>query len=471
MRDVGGVGAELKTVDLGDARLAQRAQVSVTALARQPQVGPTSALNPAELEGYYRLVNNDRVSLPALLGGHLDATRARIEGLPRVVVAHDTTDFRFSDEVAREGLGPMDNGGQGFYAHFSLAVGQERCAFGVVAIEPWVRGTRKPSREVTQTERYKDPEKETLRWGRGVDEAEAAIGDQRRLVHVMDREADHYDLLCKLIAENRGFVIRSSYDRRLAVDSGERLHSFVRDLDVRCERDAKLSSRTKSGRPAKQRKLYPAREVRTASLAFSAASVTLQRPDKSRAASDELKVNVVHVVEPSPPEGCAPVKWTLLTSEPIETDSDILQVVDDYRARWVIEEFFKALKTGCAYEKRQHESLAALLNALGLFVPIAWSLLNMRTLSRDENLSTLPAEHVMNPVQIEILRLQSKGRLGERPTIREAVLIMARTLGGLQPSNGLPGWQVLGRAYERLLELEAGWRLATSVLGAQRSDR
>ena len=37
-----------------------------------------------------------------------------------------------------------------------------------------------------------------------------------------------------------------------------------------------------------------------------------------------------------------------MTTEPIDTVEQVLRIVDWYRARWVIEEFFKALKTGCA---------------------------------------------------------------------------------------------------------------------------
>jgi hypothetical protein len=462
------LASELEHVDLGDARLDRRAQLTMEALARQPAVGATTTLTPAELEGFYRFVNNDGVSLSALLSAHLAATCDRIGEHARLVVAHDTTDFRFADEAERVGLGPMDNGGQGFYAHFSLAVGDRRRAFGVVGLETWTRKTRTSAKR-TQKQRYDDPAKESLRWGRAVDAAECAVGNGRRLIHVMDREADDYDLLCKLVTERRGFVIRSSFDRRL-VTEGARLKSFVRELDVRCERGAELSSRRKS-RPAKARKLYPPRSARSATLAFGAASVMLRRPDKSKAPLAELTLNVVHVYEPSPPEGCMPIEWTLLTFEPIATPDQIVQVADDYRARWVIEEYFKALKTGCAYEKRQHESKEALLNALGLFIPIAWSLLNMRTLSRDEKAASAPAEEVLNPTQLQILRLKSNGRLPDRPTLGEAVLMMARLLGGLQPGNGLPGWQILGRAYERLLELEAGWHLAMAALASERSDR
>ena len=62
--------------------------------------------------------------------------------------------------------------------------------------------------------------------------------------------------------------------------------------------------------------------------------------------------------------------------------------LDYYRSRWSIEEFFKALKTGCSYEKRQLESRHALLNALGILAPIAWQLLVLRQDSRGDATTT-----------------------------------------------------------------------------------
>lgn len=452
-------------VALGDVRRNARAGKLVGAFASNPSLGAPSALTDADLEGYYRFVNNERVTFGALLEAHRGATRCRIGTRERVVVAHDTTDFRFADEVAREGLGPMDNGGQGFYAHFSLAVGDLRRAFGVVGVEHWTRASRNSAKK-TQKERYEDPAKESLRWARAAKATDEVFKDGPRVIHVMDREADDYDTLAALRARGQAFVIRASYDRRLE-GTPKRLKTFARELDVRFEREAHLSSRPKN-RPAKQRKLYPPRETRTATLALAGESVTLRRPDKSDAELATLTLNVVYVHEPSPPEGCEPVEWILLTSEPVETPEQILQVVEDYRARWVIEEFFKALKTGCAYEKKQHESINALLNALGIYIPIAWSLLNMRTLSRDEESAARPAEEMFTSTQLELIRavaferLPASGRLPDRPTVGQAVYAMARAFGGLQPSNGLPGWQVLGRALEKLLLMEVGWRLAVA---------
>jgi hypothetical protein len=457
---------EFEGLRLGDARLEARARKTVVALAARPSGGTPTVLSPAELEAYYRFVNNERVSFSALLAAHVEATLGRARKRERIVVAHDTTDFRFADEEPREGLGPMDNGGQGFYAHFSLALAPKRQALGVVGAETWTRTSRTATKQ-TQMQRYDDPTKESLRWMRSVRETNERFEDATRVIHVMDREADDYDILCELVESGIGFVVRASYDRRLPAqgeDSSPRLKSFARILDVRCKRTAQLSSRRKN-RSAKERKVHPPRDGRSASLAFAACAVTLRRPDKSKAKLAELTLNVVHVSEPAPPEGCEPVEWLLYTREPVDTDEQIFQVADDYRSRWVIEEFFKALKTGCAYEKRQHETKDALLNALGIFIPIAWSLLNMRTISREKASTSRPAHDVLNPIQLQILCLESKGRMTTTASLREAVLWMAKLLGGLQPGNGDPGWHVLGRAFEKLLTLEAGWRLALAARG------
>jgi len=70
------------------------------------------------------------------------------------------------------------------------------------------------------------------------------------------------------------------------------------------------------------------------------------------------------VVEPEPPPGEAAIEWMLVTSEPVQTLEDAAAIVDHYRARWLIEEYFKALKTGCAFEKRQLMHLDGLVRAL-----------------------------------------------------------------------------------------------------------
>jgi hypothetical protein len=147
----------------------------------------------------------------------------------------------------------------------------------------------------------------------------------------------------------------------------------------------------------------------------------------------------------------------LVTTEPIETPEDIERVVDFYRARWLIEEFFKALESGCDFEGRQLETRAALLNALALFSAVAWRLLLLRSLAREH--SDEPAEEALTEVQLKILRRESKRvALGASVTVREAYLAIAG-LGGHLKRNGEPGWQTLGRGFEDLLQFERGWAL------------
>lgn len=144
---------------------------------------------------------------------------------------------------------------------------------------------------------------------------------------------------------------------------------------------------------------------------------------------------------------------------PIETAEQLLAIVDAYRARWVIEEYFKALKTGCAIEKRQLESYRALTNVLALFIPVAWRLLIARSVARAT--PKAPARAILTPVQIRLL--VHKLKLTVPPdTAEEASYALAR-LGGHLRRNGHPGWQTLGRGFETLLAMQAGWQAAVDA--------
>jgi len=173
-----------------------------------------------------------------------------------------------------------------------------------------------------------------------------------------------------------------------------------------------------------------------------------------------LKINLVHVWEENPPAGEPAVDWVLFTTEPIDTPQDLHTIVDYYQSRWLIEEFFKALKTGCAFEKRQLESYHALSNALAVFSVIAWRLLLLRAVSRSS--PDAPADAVLTSTQLKLLRHRLKLKT-PLESAREALFAVAR-LGGHIKNNGDPGWLNLGRGFEKLLLLEAGWRAAVDMM-------
>jgi hypothetical protein len=296
-------------------------------------------------------------------------------------------------------------------------------------------------------------EKESQRWLRGVATVKERLNEKTRVVHVMDREADTFPLMAALVEGGQSFVIRCVHDRLICPKTY--LSDLLAGAKTVVERIVVLSKRKKkTALSAKQ----PAREGRSARLALSAISTTIPRPPAvDKGLPDILQVNVVHVREVDPPPDCEPVDWRLVTTEPIAKRSDLERIVDCYRGRWLIEEYFKAIKTGCDYESRQMESLHTLLNTLALIVPIAWRLLLLRTLARQT--PDVPATKALTKTQLAILAKRRYGLLPKGATVREAMLAVAR-MGGHIKNNGEPGWSVLGYGFQRLLALEEGWLAA-----------
>jgi hypothetical protein len=314
-------------------------------------------------------------------------------------------------------------------------------------------------RNTKHSGRREPADRESLRWHELAAEVGNRLRGHTRVIHLMDSEADSYRLFAQLVAAGDGFVIRMRSDRRIVAPepASFRVDERMAKAEELFVREVPLSTRKPraDGRPTR----HAPRSARMAKLGFSAVTLTILRPDHEREPlPPSLTLNVIRVFEVDAPVDVEPVEWTLMTTEPIGTLAQVAAAVDAYRARWVIEEFFKALKTGCAFEKRQLESSHALLNALAIFAPIAWRLLLLRQLGRDD--STLPASTVLNEMQLRLLRRKTK--LEDAPTIRQAMLAVAQ-LGGHIKNNGDPGWLVLGRGYEELLILEEGARAALEM--------
>jgi hypothetical protein len=451
------IGEELRGAQLGDERLSRRLSVLAERAMGTPDAGfPQMVATDAELEGVYRFLSNERVTAEGILAPHVSATLDRAASHGAVLIVHDTTSFEFGGASPRKGLGLMIGNGQGFFAHMALAVapGDSRLALGMLGLEHWPRRTRKHSNHSKKTRL--DQERESLRWGRMLEHVEQQHRGRFSCIHVMDREADIIEVLLDARRLGARFVIRSAHDR--ALGDGVRLRERIAALQPSVRQQINLNARSDKGRPGVLRKRHPQRSARSATIGIAGCAVELSTGAHHR---DQLPVavNVVHVREMDPPRDEAPVDWLLCTTEPIDTPEQLIAIVDAYRARWLIEEFFKALKTGCALEKRQLESYRALSNALALFIPVAWRLLVARSLARTS--PNAPASTVLTPVQLRLLT--HKLKLPTPPiTLEQATYAVAR-LGGHLRRNGPPGWQTLGRGFEALLLMQAGWRAAVQA--------
>jgi hypothetical protein len=459
------IATEFAGAELGDPRRTRRLQKIAEGAMQAPDAGfPRMVQNDSELEGIYRFFGSGRVSPRGVLEPHLRATVERMrEAQGPVLVAHDTTDLTFGGLHARDGLGVTNGKQQGFFLHLALAIlpGEERLALGTCGMLRLCRTEYKNTARRSSREIAKDPTRESLRWSQLVDQVEDRC-DGVDCIHLMDREGDNFDLFALLLRRQARFIIRGHYDRVL--DTGAHLRARLANLRPQAYRDIEICERLDDGRRTTNKQKNPPRNGRPARVAVAGCVVTIQSTETAHAPEAELTLHIVKVWEPKPPRNEPAVSWTLYTTEPIETAEQLLAVVDHYRSRWVVEEFFKALKTGCAFEKRQLESYRALSVALAVFLPIAWRLLLSRSISRVA--PEAPATMIATELQLELLRYKLK--MGSAPaTAKDAAYAIAK-LGGHLKRNGAPGWITLGRGIESLLLMEAGWRAA---MAAQRSDQ
>ena len=68
-----------------------------------------------------------------------------------------------------------------------------------------------------------------------------------------------------------------------------------------------------------------------------------------------------------------------------------LRVITWYQTRWVIEEFHKAIKTGCQVEALQFTDIARLEPMIAVLSTVATTLLNLRAASQLADARTRPA--------------------------------------------------------------------------------
>jgi len=458
---------------LGDKRRTRRARELGLALAQKPGDSLPKILDVAGLEGAYRLLSNDEVAWRALHEPHRNRTLERIaEGDDdRVLIVHDTTDMtvkQYWDDACRTNLVPVTNRSQGMLVHASMAVTASGLPLplGTLAVQPYVHRIDVDKCDKATEEFWKSEgglyENEHRRWFDAVERTEALVSPTgRKPIHVMDRDGDSYGLLWGMKSHGHDFVVRCDKERKLV---------HVEPMHIAGEIEVQLGERFPL-RTARKTKAHPTRRARKAKLRLTGGRVQLHRTRKRNDATwspngwegqpKTFELNLVCAEEVNTPEGDTGVQWLLLTTEPVDTAEQILQVVEWYRRRWLIEELFKALKTGCKLEERQLGSASGLLRMLALLLPVAWRLLRLRTIADDS--PDAPWHAVLSPSEFQVLRAKTKSpKLGPDATVLECHLAIAR-LGGHLKRNGRPGWQTLQGGWRELQTLVEGARLILDV--------
>lgn len=451
-----GIKAELHGIDLGDERLNRRSKTILEALAANPQASINAACAGwSETLAAYRFFDNPAVEPEKILAPHQQATKQRIQAHPVVLVIQDTTEFDFTSHPPQD-AGCLDKSYRfGFYDHTYLAVTPERVCLGVVGDEQF---DRTPESLGKTHERVNWPieDKESFRWLTGYRVASQLAQEcpGTQIVSVADSEADIYDIFLDAQEQEAParFIIRAKENRSTPERdpaSGPAVYRKVKDevqaSAVRLRKTIELSQ-------------TPKRKARAAELEIRALAVTV-KPPHARSSLPPVEYNVVLVEEVNGPQDGTDVNWLLITTLPIETIPQIELIIDYYVARWMIEVYFRTLKTGCQVEEIQLEAVHRVKNCLAFYKIIAWRILYLTHLNRER--PNLSCEVVFDRQEWEAVWqvVKQEAPPQQAPLLGDLMKLVAE-LGGYnnRPSEPRPGPQTIWMGLRRMLDFTLAWQ-------------
>lgn len=453
---------ELGNAGFGDARLDSRFVQIAGAFMASPQSSiPGACGGWAESKAAYRFFDNKKVEPRIIVERHRQNVRDRAAGEPVVLALGDTTMLDYTDHPMAIGLGPLsDENHQGMLVQPCLAVTPQRVPLGILDLQTWIRdfsdfGNGKETRRQRSI-----TEKESFKWLESMKAAERfqhEIGDSTQVVSVFDREGDIFDVFHAATAAGHKsrVLIRAQHNRsvRDVEDTGrlwDRLHAkpVVATVGVTQSRQ-----RDQKGREA------------TLSVRFAEVEVAAPRDRPKSLGCDPIPVFAVFAHEDEPPQGKKPISWMLLTTVPVHTPDDALQIVSWYACRWMIEILFKVLKSGCESEERQLETYERLQRCLALDIIVAWRILYLTTVGRDT--PNVPCTVIFEEEEWKALWVfvhkTPDAIPQETPTLREVSRTLGRLGGHLgRKRDGEPGVVTMWRGLQRLPDITEMWVIFNS---------
>lgn len=427
--------------ELGDRRRTRRLARVAARVAADP-----SASIPGQMEGWaeakaaYRLLDADGVTFEAIAGPHWRRTRTCGPG--RFLVLGDTTEPDFGIRRRVPDLAPTGNGGgYGFHLHVAPVVGAEDER--IIGLAGGRVHYRKPAPVGENTNQRLKRDRESDVWGDVIDRV-GPPGAATRWVHVLDRGADNFDVYCHCRQQRSDWVVRAGMLHRKVTDS-RGVATTAGDL---------AASSPEAGGYSLQLRARPEQPGRRARLIVRFAAMTMPVPwHKSRyvrqVAATPVPMWLVPVTEVDCPRGVEPIGWVLYTSLPVPGLEEAMRVVSYYERRWLVEEYFKALKSGCRVAERQLKTRARLEAVVALLSVVAVRLLQLKAHARTE--PERPAAEVVPPRYVSLLKV-ARGLNRAMPlTVGRFYRELAK-LGGFlgRKHDGGPGWITIWWGWDKL---------------------
>ena len=464
--------ATFSKAKLGDKRRTKRLVDVASRMAQSTGRSFSSTCLGEEslLEGTYRFLRNDTVCPSAIRRAGFEHTVELAQDIPELLALEDTTSLSYKHQVASElgKLGKPTDKARGWWVHSVLLLNAATYqTVGLIHQEWWCRPDHKEDAD----------EKESGKWGDASYFSRNRLGElMSRTISVCDREADDFAYLEEKSKNGERYVVRSKHQRKIEHE-GEKI-----DIQSYLQKQPELGSYELTI-PQKgmvdskgKRKNRPARK---AIVQLRSSTVTLTQGKKS------ITLNAVLAEEKNPPKGEEGLCWRLLTSEPVESFEEAMRVVRIYSARWRIEDFHKAWKTGAGAERQRMIAPENLERAVSTLAFIGVRLMQLResfTLPKllksydmheeAQLVAEQSCEHVLTKLEWKTLQQQEKRKRSklsstEPPTLAWAYEALAK-LGGFTDTKrtGIAGWDTLWDGWERLQENVSGVMLAKEMLAS-----
>ena len=422
---------EFAGLDLGDGRLNKRAKILMERLAADPTASiPMACHSWSETIAAYRFLGNPDVEWRDMMAPHWERTQQRMRAHPVVLCLTDTSELDFNGQEA-EGLGPLNyEARRGMYVHPTLAVTPERESLGVLDAWMWAR-------EMRDKDGLRHGQKESTRWIEGYERVAEMAPDMpaTRLVYVADREADLVAMMARAqeLGTPADWLVRAKHNRCLPEGDGEKLWAYTTAGEALGEITFTLPARGDQ-KSRKVRQQLWAREVKI-----------------STGKSGTVTATCVIAREIGTPKGVKPVEWRLLTNRKAEVLTDVIELIDWYRARWEIETYFHVLKNGCKVEALQLSDIDRIERALALFMVVAWRVTYLMRMGR--TCPDLDATMFFEPDEIRGAYLLMKKPTPATPPRLNEVLRLIAQLGGFlgRKSDGEPGVKTIWQGLQKVM--------------------
>ena len=288
---------------------------------------------------------------------------------------------------------------------------------------------------------------------------------QTQFIQISDSESDIGELLAEAaeFPENYGFIIRQCRTQKivaaadvltgLSIEGVTTIEEALSKVSWRGEKTVSIGGRDAPVLPDdKKRARKQARISREALVRFR--SVRVKVAATGRASSGKLTdtwINAVESLEVDPPKGEAPIRWVLLTTMPVSSAEEIDEVLTGYSFRWLVELYFKTLKSGLHIEDMKYETLERYLRAFSMLCVVAWRVEHLKGATRHDGQSACTVYFTEDEWMAIMLFLTKRPIDPKSPPTMEAFGKSIAILGGYmdKKSQGPPGSKTLWRGMSR----------------------